>query len=67
MECKLKHPYQLNPVTGVEIEVVRVRWSNDNKLFSRNTFVTIRVKGDHKSIYRILKGVTPPRISDNRN
>jgi len=65
MEYILKHPYQLNPLAGVEIEdeVVRVRWSKDNKSFSRNTFVTISVKGCKRKIYRILKGASTERIT----
>ena len=67
MEFKLKHPYQLDQVNGVEIEdeVVRVRWSKDNKSFSRNTFVTIRVKGNKYSIYRILKGASTEDINSS--
>ena len=65
MEFKLKHPYQLDPVNGVEIEddIVRLRWSKNNKTFSRNTFVTIRVKGGNKKVYRILKGASTERIT----
>lgn len=65
MEFKLKHPYQLNPVNGVEIEddIVRLRWSKNSKTFSRNTFVTIRVKGGNKKVYRILKGASTERIA----
>ena len=65
MEFKLKHPYQLDPVNGVEIEddIVRLRWSKNNKTFSRNTFVTIRVKGRNKKVYRILKGASTERIT----
>ena len=67
MEFKLKHPYQLDPVNGVEIEdeVVRARWSKDNKSFSRNTFVTIRVKGGKNRIYRILKGASTEEIKSS--
>ena len=65
MEFKLKHPYQLDPVNGVEIEddIVRLRWSKNSKTFSRNTFVTIRVKGGNKKVYRILKGASTERIT----
>jgi hypothetical protein len=65
MEFKLKHPYQLDPINGVEIEddIVRIRWSKNNKSFSRNTFVTIRVKGDKKKVYRILKGASTEKIT----
>lgn len=65
MEFKLKHPYQLDPIDGVEIEddIVRIRWSKNNKSFNRNTFVTIRVKGDKKKVYRILKGASTEKIS----
>lgn len=65
MEFKLKHPYQIDPVNGVEIEddIVRLRWSKNNKSFSRNTFVTIRVKGNKNKVYRILKGATTERIT----
>lgn len=64
MEFKLKHPYQIDPVNGVEIEddIVRLRWSKNNKTFSRNTFLTIRVKGNKKKVYRILKGASNERI-----
>ena len=64
MEFKIKHPYQIDPVNGVEIEddIVRLRWSKNNKSFSRNTFVTIRVKGNKKKVYRILKGASNERI-----
>jgi hypothetical protein len=60
MEFKIKHPYQLDQVNGVYIEddIVRVRWSKNNKIFSRNTFVTVGVKGDKKKVYRILKGAS---------
>lgn len=65
MEFKLKHPYQIDPVNGVEIEddIVRLRWSKNNKSFSRNTFVTIRVKGNKNKVYRILKGASTERIT----
>ena len=65
MEFKLKHPYQLDPVNGVEIEddIVRLRWSKNNNIFSRNTFVTIRVKEGKKKVYRILKGASTERIT----
>lgn len=65
MEFKLKHPYQLDPVNGVEIEddIVRLRWSKNNKTFSRNTFITIKVKGDRKKVYRIMKGASNERIT----
>ena len=64
MDFKLKHPYQIDPENGVEIEddIVRLRWSKNNKSFSRNTFVTIRVKGNKKKVYRILKGASNERI-----
>ncbi len=67
MEFKIKHPYQIDPVNGVEIEddIVRLRWSKNNKSFSRNTFVTIRVKGNKKKVYRILKGASNERIIGN--
>ncbi len=50
MQFKPKNPHQLDPVNGVEIEddIVRLRWWKNNKTFSRNTLVTIRVKGDKK-------------------
>jgi len=65
MEFKLKHPYQLDQVKGVDIEddIIRLRWSKNNKTFSRNTFVTIRVKGGNKKVYRILKGASTERIT----
>ena len=64
MDFKLKHPYQIDPENGVEIEddIVRLRWSKNNKSFSRNTFVTIRVKGNKKKVYRILKGASNERL-----
>lgn len=67
MEFKLKHPYQLDPVNGVQIEddVVRIRWSIENKVFSRNTFVTINVKGSKMKIYRILKGASTENVNDS--
>lgn len=67
MEFKIKHPYQIDPVNGVEIEddIVRLRWSKNNKSFSRNSFVTIRVKGNKKKVYRILKGASNERIIGN--
>ena len=35
MNFTLKHPYQLDSVNGVYIEddVVRIRWSSENKVF----------------------------------
>ena len=65
MNFILKHPYQLDPVNGVHIEddVVRIRWSSENKFFYRNTFVTINVKGSKRKIYRILKGASTERVN----
>ena len=67
MDFKLKHPYQLDQVNGVYIEddIVRIRWSKNNKIFSRNTFVTVGVKGDKKKVYRILKGASTEGITDS--
>ena len=64
----LKHPYQLDSINGVNIEddVVRIRWSSENKVFSRNTFVTISVKGCKRKIYRILKGASTERITGSQ-
>ena len=68
MNFTLKHPYQLDSVNGVHIEddVVRIRWSSENKVFSRNTFVTISVKGCKRKIYRILKGASTERITGSQ-
>ena len=65
MKFILKHPYQLDSVNGVLIEddVVRIRWSSENKVFSRNTFVTINVKGSKRKIYRILKGASTEKVN----
>jgi hypothetical protein len=65
MEFKLKQSCQLDPVNGVEIEfdIVRVRLSKSNKLFSRNIFVTISVKGEKRKVYRILKGASTERLT----
>jgi len=64
MEFKLKHPYQLDTVNGVEIEddIVRLSWLKDNQAFSKNTFVNINVKRFKKIVYRILKGASVERI-----
>ena len=64
----LKHPYQLDSVNGVHIEddVVRIHWSSENKVFSRNSFVTISVKGCKRKIYRILKGASTERITGSQ-
>ena len=64
----LKHPYQLDSINGVHIEddVVRIRWSSENKVFSRNSFVTISVKGCKRKIYRILKGASTERITGSQ-
>ncbi len=53
MNFILKHPYQIDPVNGVQIEddVVRICCSSENKVFSRNTFVTINFKGSKRKIY----------------
>jgi hypothetical protein len=47
MNFILKHPYQVDPINGVEIDddIARLRWSKENKVFSRTTFVIIKVKG----------------------
>ncbi len=65
MNYSIKHPYNLDPVNGVDIEddVIRLRWSEGNVLFTRNTFVTINVVGGKKKAYRILKGASIERIS----
>lgn len=67
MKFILKHPYQLDPVNGVEIEddIIRLRWSKDNKVFSRNAFVTINVKGCKEKVYRILKGASTESINSS--
>ena len=67
MKFILKHPYQLDSVNGVQIEddVARIRWSRENKVFSRNIFVTINVKGSKIEIYRILKGASTENDNDS--
>ena len=67
MKFILKHPYQLDSVNGVQIEddVARIRWSSENKVFSRNIFVTINVKGSRRKIYRILKGASTENVNDS--
>lgn len=64
MKFKLKHPYQLDPKNGVDIadDVVRMRWSSENPVFSRNTFVTMKIKGGKNKVYRILKGASTEKI-----
>ena len=67
MKLKLKHPYQLEPANGVDIadDVVRMRRSSENLVFSRNTFVTIRVKEGKKKVYRIMKGASTEGITSS--
>jgi hypothetical protein len=47
-------------------EVVRIRWSKDNSMYTRNSFVTITIVGGSKKIYRILKGVSSEKLSANQ-
>lgn len=65
MEYSIKHPYNLDPVNGAEIQndVIRIRWSERSALFSRNAFVTIKIVGSKRKAYRILKGASNERIS----
>ena len=47
-------------------EVVRIRWSKDNSMYTRNSFVTLTIVGGSKKIYRILKGVSSEKLSANQ-
>ena len=65
MLYKVKHQYHLHAINGVEIEhdVVRIRWSTDSEIFSRNNFVTLNAVGGRNKAYRILKGASFEKIN----
>jgi hypothetical protein len=62
---KVKHQYRLHPINGVELEhdLVRIRWSTDSDVFSRNAFVTFNAVGVRNKAYRILKGASFEKIN----
>jgi len=60
MQYSLKHQFELENSDLVEIsdQIVRIRWSYDNSIFSRYDSVTIKIPGSRKKVYRLIRGAS---------
>jgi hypothetical protein len=67
MEFKLVHEFQIDLFNQIDLEeeIVRIRWSKENSIFTRDTFVTINVLGTNNKVYRLLRGATSEKIDSN--
>ena len=60
MEYSLKHQFNLGKSDFVEIsdQIVRISWSKDNSVFNRYDCVTIKIPGESKRVYRLIRGAS---------
>lgn len=67
MEFKLVHEYQIDPLSQINLEeeIVRIRWSKENSIFTRDTFITINLLGTKNKVYRLIRGATTEKIDSN--
>jgi len=47
-------------------DILRLRWSIENSYYPRNSFVTIKLIGSNKKIYRLLRGVSSEKLNANQ-